>query len=163
MVAITGIFVGYVVGFFYPSFISGANPGPVFMGLVAVVFSFFVAWIASKGAGASTAVNLAINVMQISALVRVQRAGAWLSRQPSNGLDRPHRIPIRHANAGDLYLPIRHAKDGTTIRDASGTPLPLLDAAGKPVPYVITYPGCGCKRQHADAHDRPSRWLCRTI
>ena len=28
MVATTGIFVGYVVGFLYPSFISGANPGP---------------------------------------------------------------------------------------------------------------------------------------
>src|SRR5258708_26261148 len=69
MVGVTGVFVGYVVGFFYPSFISGANPGPVFMGLVAIVFSFFVAWIAAKGAGASTAVNLAINVIQISALI----------------------------------------------------------------------------------------------
>ncbi len=26
------------------------------------------------------------------------------------------------------------------MRDASGTPLPLLDAAGKPVPFQITYP-----------------------
>src|SRR5271165_4156961 len=69
MVAVTGIFVGYIVGFFYPNFISGANPGPLFMALIAVVFSFFVAWIAAKGAGASTAVNLAINVIQISALV----------------------------------------------------------------------------------------------
>ena len=33
MVATTGIFVGYVVGFFYPNFISGSNPGPVFMGI----------------------------------------------------------------------------------------------------------------------------------
>ena len=69
MVATTGIFVGYVVGFLYPNFLSGSNPGPVFMALVAIVFSFFVAWIAQKGAGASTAVNLAINVVQISALL----------------------------------------------------------------------------------------------
>src|ERR1039457_794133 len=69
MVGVTGIFVGYVVGFLYPSFMNGTNPGPVFMALVAVVFSFFVAWIAQKGAGASTAVNIAINVIQISALV----------------------------------------------------------------------------------------------
>src|SRR5271165_4467152 len=69
MVATTGIFVGYVVGFLYPNFISGGNPGPVFMALIAIVFSFFVAWIAQKGAGASTAVNLAINVIQISALI----------------------------------------------------------------------------------------------
>jgi amino acid transporter len=32
------------------------------------------------------------------------------------------------------------AKDGSTVRDASGNPMPLLDKAGKPVPYVITYP-----------------------
>jgi len=69
MVATTGIFVGYVVGFLFPSFMSGGNPGPVFMALVAIVFSFFVAWIAQKGVGASTAVNLAINVVQISALL----------------------------------------------------------------------------------------------
>ena len=69
MVATTGIFVGYVVGFLFPNFLSGSNPGPLFMAMVAVVFSFFVAWIAQKGAGASTAVNIAINIVQISALV----------------------------------------------------------------------------------------------
>src|SRR5580700_8804158 len=69
MVAVTGVFVGYIVGFLYPNFMSGSNPGPLFMALVAVVFSFFVAWIASKGAGASTAVNIAINLIQITALI----------------------------------------------------------------------------------------------
>src|SRR5580698_6445584 len=44
MVAVTGIFVGYVIGFLFPSFMSGSNPGPLFMALVAVVFSFFVSW-----------------------------------------------------------------------------------------------------------------------
>ena len=43
MVATTGIFVGYIVGFLYPNFMSGSNPGPVFMALVAILFSFFVA------------------------------------------------------------------------------------------------------------------------
>src|SRR6185437_6477361 len=31
-------------------------------------------------------------------------------------------------------------KDGSTMRDASGTPMPLLDKAGKPVPFTIDYP-----------------------
>lgn len=30
--------------------------------------------------------------------------------------------------------------DGTIIRDTSGAPLPLLDAQGKPVPWVVSYP-----------------------
>src|SRR5579864_6243972 len=69
MVGVTGVFVGYVVGFLYPGLMSGSNPGPIFMALIAVVFTFMVAWIAQRGANASTAVNLAINVIQISALV----------------------------------------------------------------------------------------------
>jgi len=36
MVATTGVFMGYVVGFRFPSFMNGTNPGPVFMALVAV-------------------------------------------------------------------------------------------------------------------------------
>jgi amino acid transporter len=31
MVGVTGVFVGYVVGFLYPNFMSGSNPGPIFM------------------------------------------------------------------------------------------------------------------------------------
>jgi len=137
MVAVTGIFVGYVVGFLYPNFISGGNPGPVFMALVAVVFSFFVAWIASKGAGASTAVNIAINVIQISALIVF------------SVLALGYRVNHPTGSAGFQYdsqtlstftYQFATAKDGSTMRDASGNPLPLLDSAGKPVPYVITYP-----------------------
>jgi amino acid transporter len=138
MVATTGIFVGYVVGFLYPNFISGGNPGPLFMALVAVVFSFFVAWIAQKGAGASTAVNLAINVVQISALLVFSVLALGYR------VNHPSGTPGFQYDTQSLstytYQFATNPKDGSTIRDASGTPLPLLDAAGKPVPFVITYP-----------------------
>src|ERR1700751_5417877 len=49
MVAVTGIFVGYVVGTLWPNFMSASNPGMLFMMLVAVVFSFGVAYIAHRG------------------------------------------------------------------------------------------------------------------
>src|ERR1700690_3648200 len=54
MVAVTGIFVGYVVGTLWPSTMSSSNPGPIFMGLIAVLFSFAVAYIAHRGVNAST-------------------------------------------------------------------------------------------------------------
>lgn len=137
MVATTGIFVGYVVGFLYPTFISGGNPGPVFMGLVAVIFSFFVAWIAQKGAGASTAVNLAINVVQISALIVFSvLALGYRANHPSGTTG----FQYDSQTLSTYTYQFQTAKDGSTVRDASGTPLPLLDAAGKPVPFVITYP-----------------------
>ena len=138
MVAVTGVFVGYVVGFLYPTFISGGNPGPVFMALVAVVFSFFVAWIAQKGAGASTAVNLAINVVQISALILFSvLAFGYRVNHPSGTAGFQYDAQTQ---ATYTFQFATSPKDGTPLRDASGAPLPLLDAAGKPVPYVITYP-----------------------
>jgi len=140
MVATTGIFVGYVVGFLFPSFISGSNPGPLFMALVAVVFSFFVAWIASKGAGASTAVNLAINVIQISALVLFSvLALGYRSNHPA-GSSGATTFQYDSQSLRTYSYQFATAKDGSTIRDASGTPMPLLDAAGKPVPFVMDYP-----------------------
>ena len=137
MVATTGIFVAYVVGFLDPTFISGSNPGPVFMGLVAVVFSFFVAWIASKGAGASTAVNIGINLVQISALVVFAvLALQYRASHPSGSTG----FQYGSQTLSTYTYQFATAKDGSTLRDASGNPLPLLDAAGKPVPYTITYP-----------------------
>ncbi|MFZ0393456.1 MAG: APC family permease [Terracidiphilus sp.] len=140
MVATTGIFVGYVVGFLFPNFMSGANPGPVFMALVAVLFSFFVAWIASKGAGASTAVNLAINVIQISALVVFSVLALGYRANHPTGATGPTAFQYDTTTLSTYTYQFATAKDGSTMRDASGIPLPLLDAAGKPTPYVITYP-----------------------
>ena len=138
MVATTGIFVGYVVGFLNPSFMSGSNPGPIFMMLVAVVFSFFVAWIASKGAGASTAVNIAINIVQISALaVFSVLALGYRANHPTGA-------PAFNYDGQTLqtysFQFATNPKDGSVMRDASGNPLPQLDAAGKPVPFTISYP-----------------------
>jgi len=138
MVATTGIFVGYVVGFLYPNFISGANPGPVFMALVAIVFSFFVAWIAQKGAGASTAVNIAINIVQISALIVFSVLA--LGYRVNHPAGSPAFQYDTQTLATYTYQFATNPKDGSIIRDASGTPQPLLDSTGKPVPYTITYP-----------------------
>jgi amino acid transporter len=137
MVAVTGVFVGYVVGFLYPTVMNGTNPGLLFMALVAVCFSFFVGWIASKGAGASTAVNLAINIIQISALIVFSvLAIGYRSSHPAGSA----AFQYDGQTLATYSYQFATAKDGSTIRDASGAPLPLLDAAGKPVPFTIDYP-----------------------
>ena len=138
MVAVTGLFVGYIVGFLYPNFMSGSNPGPVFTSIVAIVFSFFVAWIAQKGAGASTSVNLAINVVQISALVVFSvLALGYRASHPAGSA----AFQYDGQSLATYSYQFATAKDGTTIlRDASGNPLPLLGTDGKPVPFTIDYP-----------------------
>jgi amino acid transporter len=140
MVATTGIFCGYIVGFLWPNVMSGSNPGPVFMALVAVLFSFFVAWIAAKGAGASTAVNMAINVVQISALIVFAALAIQYRASHPSGSSGATSFQYDSQSLATYTYQFQTDKTGATVRDSSGTPLPLLDAAGKPVPYVITYP-----------------------
>src|ERR1700731_4729091 len=69
VVAVSAILVGYLAGQLLPSVFSSAVPSPLLMVLFCIVFPFFVAWIAYSGVNASTGVNLAINVIQISALI----------------------------------------------------------------------------------------------
>ncbi|MGB0082895.1 MAG: APC family permease [Terracidiphilus sp.] len=136
MVAVTGVFVGYVVGFLYPTFMSGSNPGLLFMALVAIVFSFFVAWIASKGAGASSAVNIAMNVIQISALIVFSvLAIGYRANHPSGSPAFQYDTQTQQT----FTFQFATDKTGAIMRDSSGTPLPLLDSAGKPVPFTINY------------------------
>ena len=138
MVATTGIFVGYVLGFFYPNFISGGNPGPIFMGLVAVVFSFFVAWIAQKGAGASTAVNIAINIVQISALLVFSvLALGYRINHPTGA--KAFAYDVQTLSTYN-YQFATDPKDGSIVRDSGGTPVAAKDASGNPIPFTIAYP-----------------------
>lgn len=69
MVATMGVMVGYIVGTIAPSWINPGIPGPVFMAFIAIIFSFIVAYIAFRGVTGSTVVNIAINGIQIIALL----------------------------------------------------------------------------------------------
>ena len=144
MVGVMGILVGYLVGTIWPNFMSASNPGIVFMMLVAVVFSFVVAYIAHRGVVGSTAVNIAINVIQISALVifAVLALGYRMNHPPGS-------VAFQFDSAsGEAYtfefLTTKTVVNGqeteTIVRDAAGVPQPKLDANGKPVPFRISFP-----------------------
>jgi APA family basic amino acid/polyamine antiporter len=144
MVAAMGVLCGYLVGTLWPNFMSASNPGPAFMAIVAVVFSFGVAWIAHRGVNGSTSVNIAINVIQISALLVFSvMALSYRVNHPAGSVAYQF-----DSTSGDAYVYEFATKpvtaNGTTtdtvVRDANGIPQPKLDAAGKPVPYKISYP-----------------------
>jgi APA family basic amino acid/polyamine antiporter len=69
MVCVTAIIVGYLAGQLFPTVFNSAVPSPLLMILFCIVFPFFIGWIAYRGVNASTGVNLAVNVIQISALI----------------------------------------------------------------------------------------------
>jgi amino acid transporter len=144
MVAVMGVLVGYLVGTIWPNFMSAGNPGPVFMAIIAVVFSFAVAWIASRGVNGSTAVNIAINVVQISALVvfSVMALGFRANHPPGSVA---YQFDSASGDAYDYqFLTMSQTVNGAAtdviVRDDKGVPKPKLDAAGKPVPFQIDYP-----------------------
>jgi amino acid transporter len=69
MVGTTALIVGYVTGQVWPNVFNAAVPSPIFMIVFSVAFAFGVAYIAFRGVTGTTAVNTAINVIQIGALL----------------------------------------------------------------------------------------------
>src|ERR1700680_838351 len=144
MVAVTGIFCGYVVGTLWPNAMSASNPGTLFMMVVAVVFAIGVSYIAHRGVSGSTAVSVAINVIQISPLVvfAVMAIGYRINHPPGSVAFQFDSV------SGEAYTyefaTTQTTANGQTTdtitRDANMVPQPKLDAAGKPVPYQISYP-----------------------
>jgi APA family basic amino acid/polyamine antiporter len=143
MVGTMGIVSGYLVGTLYPNFMSASNPGMLFMMSVAVVFSFAVAYIAYRGANASTSINLGINAIQITALVifSVLALGYRMNHPPGS-------VAYQFDSAsGEAYTyefktttaMVAGVSTDTIVRDTSGVPLPKMGADGKPVAFHVSY------------------------
>ena len=144
MVGTTGIVCGYVVGTIWPNFMSASNPGIFFMMAVAVVFSFCIAYIAHRGINSSTGVNLAINIIQIVALLtfavlaikyRVNHAPgseAW-QFDATSGEAYSYEFQTTTTVAAGVST-------DTIVRDKDGVPLAKKDAAGNIVKFHISYP-----------------------
>jgi APA family basic amino acid/polyamine antiporter len=158
MVGVMGILCGYLVGTIWPGFMSASNPGILFMMAVAVVFSFVVAYIAFRGVNGSTSVNIAINIIQITALVlfAVLALGYRMNHPPGT-------VAFQFdSTSGAAYsyefMTQKTVANGQTseviVRDKDGVPQPQMDASGKPVPFRITYPardGSGNFLSHENA------------
>jgi basic amino acid/polyamine antiporter, APA family len=144
MVGVMGVLCGYLVGTLYPNLMNASNPGPVFMAIVAVVFSFAVAYIAHRGVNGSTSVNIAINVIQITALlIFAVMAFSYRSSHPAGtpGWNFDSGSGEAYTYEFDTH---KITTNGTVtdevLRDKDGVPKPKLDAAGKTVPFIVGYP-----------------------
>ena len=143
MVGTMGILCGYLVGTLWPGFMSASNPGPLFMASVAVIFSFAIAYIAYRGVNGSTAVNIGINVIQISALiVFAVLALGYRTSHPAGSQGRQFDSTTGASYSYEFATTTSVANGVSTdtiVRDANQVPQPKLDAAGKPVPFLLSY------------------------
>src|SRR5579885_1075483 len=144
MMAVMGMLCGYLVGTIWPNFMSASNPGPAFMAVVAIVFSFAIAYIAHRGVNGSTSVNIAINIIQISALLvfSVMALGYRMNHPPGSVAFQfdPQTGEAYSYEFATKMVTVNGQATDVIVRDKDGTPKPKLDANGQPVPYHISYP-----------------------
>jgi basic amino acid/polyamine antiporter, APA family len=135
MVGVTAILSSYLLSQIFPGTFSSGMGSPLFMYAFCVLFAFGVAYIAYRGVNSSTSVNVAINVIQITALMifAVIAIGYRASHpEGSEGwtLD-PDGTPTQYVLALD--------DKGNPIKDDKGEYVPEKDASGKPVKFTVSY------------------------
>jgi amino acid transporter len=122
MVGVTAILAGFLLNQFWPDTFSGTYNSPLFMGLFCVIFAFGVAYIAFRGVTGTTAVNVVINIIQISALLVFSvMAIGYRSQHPQGST-------AYHLSNG---VAVTYQVAQEVVKDDKGVPQPVL-ADGKP-------------------------------
>jgi amino acid transporter len=147
MVGVTAILVGYLAGQLWPDTFNGTINSPTLMIAFCVLFSFGVAYIAYRGVAGTTAVNISINIIQISALLifSVIALGYRFSHgEGTTGITLdPDGNPISVVLAVD--------KDGKPIKDEKSGEYKTEMENGKPKPLKLEYKDNGITQELVDA------------
>jgi basic amino acid/polyamine antiporter, APA family len=144
MVAVTAILVGYLAGQLLPSVFNAAVPSPLLMILFCIVFPFFVGYIAYSGVNASTGVNLAINVIQITALIvfTVIAIGYRLNHgtEGSKGITlNPDGVPVTKVIATQTTKDDKGNDVTNPVKDKDGNYVYEKNPDGTDKDYTLTY------------------------
>jgi APA family basic amino acid/polyamine antiporter len=122
MVGVTALLASFMMSQFFPDTFSGTYNSPLFMWLFCIVFALGVAYIAFRGVTGTTAVNVVINIVQISALLVFSvMAIGYRSQHPqgSTGYHLSNGTAVTYQVAQEV------------VKDDKGVPQPVL-ADGKP-------------------------------
>ncbi len=148
MVGVTAIISGYLLNQFFPNTFSATFNSPLFMILFCIVFALGVAYIAFRGVTGTTAVNMVINIVQITALLVFSIiAIAYRVNHPegARGLQLVNGTPVDYVVAQETVMENGKPKldsSGQPIlqnkMDTDGNPVPEMKD-GKPVPFLLTY------------------------
>jgi len=147
MVGVTALLIGYLAPFFFPNTFSTTYNSPLLMYLFCVVFAIGVSYIAYRGVNGSTAVNIAVNIIQITALTFFAVLAI------------AYRV---HHKQGDVAF---HLSNGVAVNyqvaqtpqtDDKGNPIPVLDSNGKPTKNADGTPAYQMQdAQDADGNPTP--------
>ncbi len=167
MVGVTAILVGYMTGQFWPKIFNPGVASPTLMIGFCVVFAFGVAYIAYRGVVGATGVNIAINIIQISALLifsviaigyRVNHANnsyGWTldpdgnptnlaldtfkKDKDGNPVDKAGKSALNSdGNVADVTQ-LTHDDSGVNAKDSKGDWIAAKDEKGQPQLFKVTY------------------------
>jgi amino acid transporter len=152
MVGVTALIVGYVFGQIWPDTFNAAIPSPLFMILFCPIFAFGVAYIAYRGVGGTTAVNAAINVIQITALIIFSfMAIAYRVNHPEGA-----RGWTLDPNGNPINVVLKVDAKGAPLKDAKGDFVVDKNADGTDKPFTVSYAPDGAMATGPDPADPKS-------
>ncbi len=114
MVGVTAIFIGYMSGVIWPDTFSGVYNSPLEMIIVCVIFSIGVSYIAYRGVNGSTAVNIAMNIIQIGALLVFSAMAIGYRMSHKEGM------PAIHLSGGTA---VNYQVDSANVTDDKNNPV----------------------------------------
>jgi amino acid transporter len=131
MVGVTALLASFLMSQFFPDTFSGTYNSPLFMWLFCIIFALGVAYIAFRGVTGTTAVNVVINIVQISALLVFSVIAIGYRAQHPQGATGYHL-------SNGVAVTYQVAQE--PVKDDKGQPVPILvdgkpslDKDGKPV------------------------------
>ena len=149
MVGVTALIVGYVLGQVWPDTFSAAVPSPLFMILFCPIFALGVAYIAYRGVNGTTAVNVVINVVQISALLVFSfMAIGYRLNHPENS-----RGWTLDPNGNPINVELQVDDKGAPIKDAQGNFVVAKNPDGSEKPFLVSYAAAGAMPTVPDPAD----------
>ncbi len=155
MVGVTALLGGYLASQFWPDTFSGNYNSPLLMIIICIVFSLFISWVAQRGVAGSTGVNIAMNVIQILALMvfsimalgyRMSHTEGATAIHLSNGtainyqVDQVNVTDDKGAPVPDTWADgsakFQTDDKGKILNQTDDKGAPVLDKDGKPVPLA---------------------------
>jgi amino acid transporter len=152
MVGVTALLSGYVMGQIWPDTFNAAIPSPLFMIVFCPIFAFGVAYIAYRGVNGTTAVNAAVNVIQITALLVFSvMAIAYRVNHPegSKGI-------TLDPNGNPISVELQVDSKGAPVKDSGGNFVAAKAADGSDKPFLVSYSADGAMPTVPDPADPKS-------
>jgi amino acid transporter len=132
MVGVTAVLGGYLVSQFWPNIFSSTYNSPVFMYLFCAIFALGVGYIAFRGVNGTTAVNMAINIIQITALIVFSVMAISYRSSHAQGAQAIHLSNGTAINYNVDSVPVTDDK-GKPVQDTFADNSPKTDDKGQPV------------------------------